>query len=165
MVCRPGFLCRRRFCPQPFLVGLVVAICLFYQSLTLRGTRKLPAAVPGAAPSTPTETQASRCKEGFSLDKQCFLLSSNAQEIRKMEESIETHFGSRGRRAILCRPASYSRMELKLYQRILTQHHFTVVITEERLSDSLGLGLLEKGQHIARNTASALHKGRIMSNN
>ncbi|KAI5947825.1 Cadherin-like and PC-esterase domain-containing protein 1 [Manis javanica] len=145
MVCRPGFLCRRRFCPQPFLVGLVVAICLFYQSLTLRGTRKLPAAVPGAAPSTPTETQASRCKEGFSLDKQCFLLSSNAQEIRKMEESIETHFGSRGRRAILCRPASYSRMELKLYQRILTQHHFTVVITEERLSDSLGLGLLEKG--------------------
>ncbi|KAI5274000.1 Cadherin-Like And Pc-Esterase Domain-Containing Protein 1 [Manis pentadactyla] len=145
MVCRPGFLCRRRFCPRPFLVGLVVAICLFYQSLTLRGTRKQPAAVPGAAPGTPTETQASRCKEGFSLDKQCFLLSSNVQEIRKMEESIETHFGSRGRRAILYRPASYSRMELKLHQRILTQHHFTVVITEERLSGGLGLGLLEKG--------------------
>ncbi|XP_057360689.1 cadherin-like and PC-esterase domain-containing protein 1 isoform X3 [Manis pentadactyla] len=145
MVCRPGFLCRRRFCPRPFLVGLVVAICLFYQSLTLRGTRKQSAAVPGAAPGTPTETQASRCKEGFSLDKQCFLLSSNVQEIRKMEESIETHFGSRGRRAILYRPASYSRMELKLHQRILTQHHFTVVITEERLSGGLGLGLLEKG--------------------
>ncbi|KAM9216742.1 cadherin-like and PC-esterase domain-containing protein 1 isoform 2-T2 [Dugong dugon] len=145
MVCRPGFLCRRRFCPRPFLVGLVVAICLFYQTLTLRGTRKLTAAVTGAAPNTSTETQASRCKKGLSLDKQCFLLAGTAQEIRKVEESIDTHFGSHGRRAILYRPPSYSKTELTLLQHILTQHRYTVAIIEERLDADLGLGLLEQG--------------------
>ncbi|XP_030713513.2 cadherin-like and PC-esterase domain-containing protein 1 [Globicephala melas] len=145
MVCRPVFLCRRRFCPRPFLVGLVVAICLFYQTLTFRGARKLTAAVPEAAPNTPTETQASRCKEGLSLDKQCLLLSDKAQEVRKIEESIELHFGSHGRKAVLYRPRSSSKRELQLHQRILTRHHYAVVITEERLSADPGLGLLEKG--------------------
>lgn len=145
MVCRPVFPCRRRFCPRPFLVGLVVAICLFYQTLTLRGTRKLTAPVPGAAPNTPTETQASRCKKAISLDKQCFLLSGNAQEIRKIEKSVKTHFGSRDRRAILYRPPSYSRMEFRLHRHALTQHRYSVVIAEERLGAGLGLGLLEKG--------------------
>lgn len=145
MVCRPVLLCRRRFCPRPFLVGLVVAICLFYQTLTLRGTRKLTAAVSGAAPNTPTDTQASRCQKGFSVEEQCFLLSGNAQEIRKIEESIETHFVSHGRRALLYRPPFYSKKELRLLQHILTQHRYTVVITEERLDADPGLGLLEKG--------------------
>ncbi|XP_070279893.1 cadherin-like and PC-esterase domain-containing protein 1 isoform X1 [Myotis yumanensis] len=145
MVCRPGFLCRRRLCPRPFLVGLVVAICLFYQSLTLRGTRKLAATVPGAAPHTPTETQASRCKRRLSVDEQCFFLPGNAPEIRKMEESMETHFGSRGRRAILYRPPSYSTMELWAHQHILAQLGYTVVITEERSGPDLGLELLGKG--------------------
>uniref|UniRef100_A0A8D2FLI5 Cadherin like and PC-esterase domain containing 1 n=1 Tax=Theropithecus gelada TaxID=9565 RepID=A0A8D2FLI5_THEGE len=145
MVCRPVFPCRRRFCPRPFLVGLVVAICLFYQTLTLRGTRKLTAAAPGAVPHTSTETQASRCKKGFSQDTQCFLLSGNAQETRKVEESIETHFGSHGRRAILYRPPFYSKTELRLHQRILTQHGYTVVIAEERHNAGLGLALLEQG--------------------
>lgn len=147
MVCHLVFLRRRRFCPRPFLVGLVVAICLFYQTLTLRGTKKLTATVPGSAPNTPTETQTSRCKKGFSLDKQCFLLSDNAQEIRKIEELIETHFGSHGRRAILYRPPSYSKGELRLHQHILTQLRYTVVFAEERLSADLGPGLLEKGQY------------------
>ncbi|XP_045703117.1 cadherin-like and PC-esterase domain-containing protein 1 isoform X2 [Phyllostomus hastatus] len=146
MVCRPVFLCRRRFCPRPFLVGLVVAICLFYQTLTLRGTKKLAGTVPGAAPNTPTETQASRCEKGFSVDKQCFLLSGNAQEIRKIEESVETHFGSHGRRAILYGPPSYSKKELWLHQHILTQLHYTVLIAEERLGADHGLELLEKGE-------------------
>ncbi|XP_066218655.1 cadherin-like and PC-esterase domain-containing protein 1 [Saccopteryx leptura] len=145
MVCRPGFLCRRRFCPRPFFVGLVVAVCLFYQTLTLRGTRKLTATVPGAAPNTPPETQASRCKKGFSVAKQCFLLPGNAQELRKIEESIEIHFGSHGRRAILYRPPSYSKREFQLHQQILTQLHYTVVIAEERLGADLGLELLDKG--------------------
>ncbi|XP_055139781.1 cadherin-like and PC-esterase domain-containing protein 1 [Symphalangus syndactylus] len=145
MVCRPVFPCRRRFCPRPFLVGLVVAICLFYQTLTLRGTRKLTAAAPGAVPHTSTEIQASRCKKGFSQDKQCFLLSGNAQETRKIEESMETHFGSHGRRAILYRPPFHSKTELQLHQRILTQHGYTVVIAEERLNAGLALGLLEQG--------------------
>ncbi|XP_053782498.1 cadherin-like and PC-esterase domain-containing protein 1 isoform X2 [Desmodus rotundus] len=146
MVCRPVFLCRRRFCPRPFLVGLVVAICLFYQTLTLRGTKKLTGTVPGAAPSTPTDTQASRCEKGFSVDKQCFLLSGNAPEIRKIEESIETHFGSHGRRAVLYRPPSYSKKELQLYQHILTQLQYTVLIAEERLGADHGLELLGKGE-------------------
>lgn len=84
MVCRPGFLCRRRFCPRPFLVGLVVAICLFYQTLTLRGTKKVAAEVPGTVPYTPSQTQTSRCAEGHPQDKRCFLLSASAQEIRKV---------------------------------------------------------------------------------
>ncbi|XP_036912416.1 cadherin-like and PC-esterase domain-containing protein 1 [Sturnira hondurensis] len=146
MVCRPVFLCRRRFCPRPFLVGLVVAICLFYQTLTPLGTKKLAGTVPEAAPNTPTETQGSRCKKGFAVDKQCFLLSGNAQEVRKIEESIETHFGSHGKRAILYRPPSYSKKELWLHQHILTQLHYTVLIAEERLGADRGLELLEKGE-------------------
>uniref|UniRef100_A0A8C8ZWN3 Cadherin like and PC-esterase domain containing 1 n=1 Tax=Prolemur simus TaxID=1328070 RepID=A0A8C8ZWN3_PROSS len=144
MVCRPVLPCRRRFCPRPFLVGLVVAICLFYQTLTLRGTRKLTAAVPGAAPHTSTETQASRCKKEFSQDKQCLLLSGDAQEIRKIEEAIETHFGGHGRRALLYSPAN-SKSELRLHQHVLTEHGYTVVIAEERLDAGLGLGPLEQG--------------------
>ncbi|XP_045876808.1 cadherin-like and PC-esterase domain-containing protein 1 isoform X2 [Meles meles] len=145
MVCRPVFPCRRRFCPRPFLVGLVVAVCLFYQTLTLRGTRKLTAAVSGAARNTPPETRTSKCKKGFSPDNQCFLPSGNAQDIRKMERSLEAHFGNHDRRAILYRPPSFSKMELQLHQHILTQHRYTVVIAEERLGAGLGLGLLEKG--------------------
>lgn len=124
----------------------MVAICLFYQTLTLRGTKKLAGTVPGAAPNTPTETQASRCEKGFSVDKQCFLLSDNAQEIRKVEESIETHFSSHGRRAILYVPPSYSKKELWLHQHILAQLHYTVLIAEERLGADRGLQLLEKGE-------------------
>ncbi|KAM8814265.1 cadherin-like and PC-esterase domain-containing protein 1 [Rhynchonycteris naso] len=145
MVCRPGFLCRRRFCPRPFFVGLVVAVGLFYQTLTLRGTRKLTATVPGTAPNTPLGTQASRCKKGFSVAKQCFLLPGNAQEIRKIEELIEIHFGSHGKRAILYGSPSYSKRELQLHRHILTQLHYTVVIAEERLGADLGLELLDKG--------------------
>ncbi|XP_058153260.1 cadherin-like and PC-esterase domain-containing protein 1 isoform X3 [Dasypus novemcinctus] len=145
MVCRSVWLCRRRLCPRPFLVGLVVAICLFYQTLTLRGTRKLTAPVPGTARSTLPETQASRCKRGFSEDKQCFLLSGNPEEIRKIEESIETHFGSHGRRAILYVPPSYNKMAVRLHQHILTEHGYTVDITDERLGAGLGLGLLRQG--------------------
>ncbi|XP_008062070.1 cadherin-like and PC-esterase domain-containing protein 1 [Carlito syrichta] len=145
MVCRPVFPCRRRFCPRPFLVGLVVAICLFYQTLTLRGTRKLPAAVAGAVPRTSTLTQASRCKKRFAQDEQCFLLSGNAQEIRKIEESIERRFGSHDRRAILYRPLSYSKTELQFHQRVLAQHRYAVVIAKERLDAGLRLGPLEQG--------------------
>ncbi|XP_007951008.1 cadherin-like and PC-esterase domain-containing protein 1 [Orycteropus afer afer] len=144
MVCRPGILCRRRLCPRPFLVGLVVAGCLFYQTLTLRGTRKLTGAVTGAAPNTPTPTPASGCKKGFALDTQCFPLSGDAQETRKIEESMNTRFGSHGRRAILYRPPSYSKTELQLLQHLLMQHHYTVVIVEENLGASLGLRLREQ---------------------
>lgn len=145
MVCRPGFLCRRRFCPRPFLVGLVVAICLFYQSLTLRGAKKLAAEVPGSGPHIPSQTQASRCEQGYPGDKQCFHLSANAQEIRKIEELIETYFGHRSRRAILFRPPSYNGAELQTLQYLLHQHGYSVVTVEERLGAGLGLELLDQG--------------------
>ncbi|XP_048196080.1 cadherin-like and PC-esterase domain-containing protein 1 [Perognathus longimembris pacificus] len=145
MVCRPGFLCRRRFCPRPFLVGLVVALCLFYQTLTLRGARKITAPVPGAAPHTPTDSQPGRCKQGYPKDEPCFLLSGNAQEIKKIEKSIEAHFGHHGRKAILYKPPSYRKMALKQYQEVLAHHGYTVVITEEKLSADPGLRLLEQG--------------------
>uniref|UniRef100_A0A8C5LD99 Cadherin-like and PC-esterase domain containing 1 n=1 Tax=Jaculus jaculus TaxID=51337 RepID=A0A8C5LD99_JACJA len=142
MVCRPGFLCRRRFCPRPFLVVLVVALCLFYQTLTLRGTRKLPA---GAAHHTPSRTPASRCERGYPQEKECFRLAGSAQEIRKIEESIEKHFGHHSRRAILYKPLSYNIRDLQLYQRALAQHGYTVAIVEEKLGAGLQLGLLAQG--------------------
>ncbi|XP_057632713.1 cadherin-like and PC-esterase domain-containing protein 1 isoform X2 [Chionomys nivalis] len=145
MVCRPGFLCRRRFCPRPFLVGLVVAICLFYQTLTLRGAKKLAAEVPGSGPQKPSQTQASRCELGYPRNKRCFHLSENAQEIRKIEESIETYFGHRGRRAVLFRPPLYSGAEVQTLQYLLHQHGYSVVIVEERLGAGLGLELLDQG--------------------
>ncbi|GAB1290586.1 Cadherin-like and PC-esterase domain-containing 1 [Apodemus speciosus] len=145
MVCRPGFLCRRRFCPRPFLVGLVVAICLFYQTLTLRGTKKIAEEVSGTVPNTPSQSQASRCEKGYPQDKRCFLLPTNAQEIRKIEESIERLFGSRSRRAILHRPPSYSRAELQTHQDLLVQHGYNVVTVEERLGGGLGPELLDQG--------------------
>ncbi|XP_023559181.1 cadherin-like and PC-esterase domain-containing protein 1 isoform X2 [Octodon degus] len=145
MLCRPVLLCRRRLCARPFLVGLVVAICLFYQTLTIRGRRKLAATVPGAAPRTPSEAQANRCKNGYAEDQPCLFLSGNAQEIRKIEELMETHFGGDGRRAVLYRPPSYSETELQLHQHILTEHHYTVVTLEEKFSAGRGLGLLEQG--------------------
>ncbi|XP_006882762.1 PREDICTED: cadherin-like and PC-esterase domain-containing protein 1 [Elephantulus edwardii] len=145
MVWRPGFLWRRRFCPRPFLVGLVVAICLFYQTLTLRGTRKLTAAVTGVAPHTPTDAQASRCQKARSADTRCFPLPRDLHEVRKMEESTSAHFGSHGRRALLYRPPSYSKTELRVLHHILTQHRYTVVIIEGKLGAGLGLGLLEQG--------------------
>ncbi|XP_075809608.1 cadherin-like and PC-esterase domain-containing protein 1 isoform X2 [Microtus pennsylvanicus] len=145
MVCRPGFLCRRRFCPRPFLVGLVVAICLFYQSLTLRGAKKLAAEIPGSGPHIPSQTQASRCEQDYPQDKRCFHLSANAQEIRKIEESIETYFGHRSRRAILFRPPSYDGAELQTLQYLLHQHGYSVVTVEERLGAGQGLELLDQG--------------------
>lgn len=144
MVCRPGFLCRRRFCPRPFLVGLVVAICLFYQTLTLRGTRKLTATVPKTVPHTPSQTQAIRCQQGYPQDQRCFLPFGNAQDIKKIEESINTHFGSRSRRAVLYRSPSLSKAELGLHQRVLAHHGYTVVILEEIPGTGLDLELLEQ---------------------
>ncbi|XP_051007833.1 cadherin-like and PC-esterase domain-containing protein 1 [Acomys russatus] len=145
MVCRPGFLCRRRFCPRPFLVGLVVAICLFYQTLTLRGTKKQAAEVSRTVPHTSSHTQASRCQKGYPQDRRCFLLSGNAQEIRKIEDSIETYFGSHGRRAILHRPPSYRRAQLQAHQHLLAQHGYHVVTVEGRLGGGLGPELSDQG--------------------
>uniref|UniRef100_A0A8C0K3R3 Cadherin-like and PC-esterase domain-containing protein 1 n=1 Tax=Canis lupus dingo TaxID=286419 RepID=A0A8C0K3R3_CANLU len=142
MPCRPGPPCRRR-CPRPFLLGLLVAIGLCYQSLTLRRTGK----PPSAAPSAPPEPQARRCAAGSPPGRRCWPLPGDAREVRKVRKSIETHFGGHDRRALLYRPSSFSETELRLHQHILTQHRYTVVIAEERLEAGLGPRLLEKGQN------------------
>lgn len=123
----------------------MVAICLFYQTLTLRGAKKLAAEVPGSVPHIPSQSQASRCEQGYPRDKRCFHLSANGQEIRKIEESIETHFGHRSRRAVLFKPLSYGRAELQTLQYLLHQHGYSVVTVEERLGAGLGLELLDQG--------------------
>ncbi|XP_027710951.1 cadherin-like and PC-esterase domain-containing protein 1 isoform X2 [Vombatus ursinus] len=146
MVCRQIFLCRRRFCPRPFFLGLVVAICLFYQTLTLIGTRKLLSAVTGASPYKVAESYQSQSKETATRDTYCFLSSDDAQATQKIKESIVKHFGSHGRRAVLYVPSSYSQMELQLYQHILTHHGYTIITSEESLRAGLGLGQLDQGE-------------------
>ncbi|KAH0502899.1 Inhibitor of growth protein 3 [Microtus ochrogaster] len=126
-------------------LGLVVAICLFYQSLTLRGAKKLAAEIPGSGPHILSQTQTSGCEQGYPRDKRCFYLSANAQEIRKIEESIETYFGHHSRRAILFRPPSYDGAELQTLQYLLHQHGYSVVTVEERLGAGQGLELLDQG--------------------
>lgn len=74
-----------------------------------------------------------------------------------MEESMETHFGSHSRRAIVYRPPSSSTKELRLHQHVLAQLGYTVVITEERPGPDLGLGLLERGQNMKVITEVAWH--------
>ncbi|XP_043823513.1 cadherin-like and PC-esterase domain-containing protein 1 [Dromiciops gliroides] len=146
MVCRQIFLCRRRFCPRPFFLGLVVAICLFYQTLTLIGTRKLISAVTGASPYKLAEIYQSQSKETVTRDTYCFLSSDDAQATQKIKESVAKHFGSHDRRAVLYVPPSYSQMELQLYQHILTHHGYAVITSEESLRAGLGLGQLDQGE-------------------
>ncbi|XP_068943191.1 cadherin-like and PC-esterase domain-containing protein 1 isoform X2 [Petaurus breviceps papuanus] len=146
MVCRQIFLCRRRFCPRPFFLGLVVAICLFYQTLTLKGTRKLLSAVTGASPYKVAESYQSQSKETATGDTHCFLSSNDAEATQKIKESISKHFGSHERRAVLYVPSSYSQMELQLYQHILTHHGYTIITSEESLRAGLGLGQLDQGE-------------------
>ncbi|XP_036614763.1 cadherin-like and PC-esterase domain-containing protein 1 [Trichosurus vulpecula] len=146
MVCRQIFLCRRRFCPRPFFWGLVVAICLFYQTLTFIGTRKLISAVTGASPYKVAESYQSQSTETATRDTYCFLSSDDAQATQKIKESISKHFGSHERRAVLYVPSSYSQMELQLYQHILTHHGYAIITSEESLRADLGLGQLNQGE-------------------
>ncbi|XP_044534725.1 cadherin-like and PC-esterase domain-containing protein 1 [Gracilinanus agilis] len=146
MVCRQLFFCRRRFCPRPFFLGLVVAICLFYQTLTLIGTRKLISAVTGASPYKLAEIYQSQSKETIPRDTYCFLSSDDTQATRKIKESIEKHFGIHERRAVLFVPPSYSQNELQLYQHILTYHGYSIITSEESLRAGLRLGLLDQDE-------------------
>ncbi|EPY74964.1 inhibitor of growth family, member 3-like protein [Camelus ferus] len=88
------------------------------------------------------------------IQTRCILMERDSSSVSpqssgtasQIEESVETHFGSRGRRALLYGPPSYSKKELQLHQRVLTQHRYQVVIAEGRLGADLGLELLGKGQ-------------------
>ncbi|KAM8981682.1 cadherin-like and PC-esterase domain-containing protein 1 [Sarcophilus harrisii] len=157
MIYRQIFLCRRRFCPRPFFLGLVVAICLFYQTLTLIGTRKLISAVTGASPYKLAEIYPSHAKEIVTRDTYCFLSSDDAQATQKIKESIVKHFGSHERRAVLYMPPSYSQKDLQLYQHILIHLGYAVFTSEESLRAGLGLEQLDKGESGSWDLLICLH--------
>ncbi|XP_053260941.1 cadherin-like and PC-esterase domain-containing protein 1 isoform X2 [Podarcis raffonei] len=135
MACRqilPG----RRWCRlRPFLVVLVLAACLFYQTLTPLGTRRYISPVGnGVLPDKVVSelVQHRRYKEISARQARCFLPSSNLQGRKEMEDSIFKVFGSQTRTVILYIPSSGSEQDLLLYRHILAQHRYRVTVLEDR---------------------------------
>ncbi|NXL63616.1 CPED1 protein, partial [Chordeiles acutipennis] len=133
MVCGQVPRCRRLCRPRPFLLALVVAICLFCQTLTpLMTSSILSAVVNGIAPNKLTKTQQGRYKEISPSNTLCFLPGSNSQTVKKIDDSILQYFGSRTRRAVLYAPPSHHETDRQLCQRILAKHGYTVTVLENR---------------------------------
>ncbi|KAM6212444.1 cadherin-like and PC-esterase domain-containing protein 1 [Sarcoramphus papa] len=133
MVCGQVPRCRRLCRPRPFLLALVVAICLFCQTLTpLMTSSILSAVVNGIAPSKLTKTQQGRYKEVSPSNTHCFLPGSNSQTVKKINDSILQYFGSRTRRAVLYAPPAHRETDRQLCQRILAKHGYTVTVLENR---------------------------------
>ncbi|NXW12513.1 CPED1 protein, partial [Circaetus pectoralis] len=133
MVCGQVPRCRRLCRPRPFLLALVVAVCLFCQTLTpLMSSSILSAVVNGIAPSKLTKTQQGRYKEVSPSNTHCFLPGSNSQTVKKINESILQYFGSRTRRAVLYAPPAHRETDRQLCQRILAKHGYTVTVLENR---------------------------------
>ncbi|XP_038609187.1 cadherin-like and PC-esterase domain-containing protein 1 [Tachyglossus aculeatus] len=145
MIRRQIFLCCRCVFPRPFFLGIVVAVCLFYQMLTLIGSRRFMSAGKGLSPNKLIEASQGRVKDTFSRATVCFFPSGDPQAIEKIEESVAKHFGSHGRRAVLHIPPSHCKMEMELYQRILTRHGYLVVLSEGKHRSAVGLGDLNPG--------------------
>uniref|UniRef100_A0A8C8VF66 Cadherin like and PC-esterase domain containing 1 n=1 Tax=Pelusios castaneus TaxID=367368 RepID=A0A8C8VF66_9SAUR len=140
MVCGYVPFCRRLCRPRPFLLVLVVAVCLLYQTLTPIGTKRFfSSVVNGISPNKLAETKQGRYKEVSSRNTHCLLPSNNSQTVKKIEDSILKNFGSHTRRAILYVPPSCGKKELQLYQRILAQCGYTVIVLEDgKLNVGLG---------------------------
>ncbi|XP_059672913.1 cadherin-like and PC-esterase domain-containing protein 1 isoform X2 [Gavia stellata] len=133
MVCGQVLRCRRLCRPRPFLLALVVAICLFCQTLTpLMTSSILSAVVKGIAPDKLTKTQQGRYKEVSPSNTHCFLPGSNSQAVKKINDSILQYFGSRTRRAVLYAPPAHRETDRQLCQRILAKHGYTVTVLENR---------------------------------
>ncbi|XP_058718003.1 cadherin-like and PC-esterase domain-containing protein 1 isoform X2 [Poecile atricapillus] len=133
MVCGQVPRCRRLCRPRPFLLALVVALCLFCQTLTpLMTSSILSAVVNGIAPNKLTKTQQGRYKEVSPSTIHCFLPGSNSETVKKIDVSILQYFGSHTRRAVLYAPAAHHEMDRQLYQRILAKHGYTVTVLENR---------------------------------
>ncbi|XP_025907484.1 cadherin-like and PC-esterase domain-containing protein 1 [Nothoprocta perdicaria] len=131
MVCGQAPRCRRLCRPRPFVVALVVAVCLFCQTLTpLMTGGFLSALVNGISPSKQTKTQRGRYKEVSTSTTRCFLPVSNLHTVKKIEDSILQYFGSHTRRAVLYAPPAHSKTERRICQRILAQHGYTVTVLE-----------------------------------
>ncbi|XP_075285448.1 cadherin-like and PC-esterase domain-containing protein 1 isoform X2 [Opisthocomus hoazin] len=133
MVCGQVPRCRRLCRPRPFLLALVVAICLFCQTLTpLMTSSILSAVINGIAPHKLRKTQQGRYKEVSPSNTHCFLPGSNSQAVRKINDSILQYFGSRTRRAVLYAPPAHSETDRQVCQRILAKHGYTVTVLENR---------------------------------
>ncbi|XP_015482928.1 cadherin-like and PC-esterase domain-containing protein 1 isoform X1 [Parus major] len=133
MVCGQVPRCRRLCRPRPFLLALVVALCLFCQTLTpLMSSSILSAVVNGIAPNKLTKTQQGRYKEVSPSTIHCFLPGSNSETVKKIDVSILQYFGSHTRRAVLYAPAAHHETDRQLCQRILAKHGYTVTVLENR---------------------------------
>ncbi|NXE22826.1 CPED1 protein, partial [Ardeotis kori] len=132
MVCGQVPRCRRLCRPRPFLLALVVAICLFCQTLTpLMTSSILSAVINGIAPKL-TKTQQGRYKEVSPSNTHCFLPGSNSRTVKKIDDSILQYFGSRTQRAVLYAPPAHRDTDRQLCQRILAKHGYTVTVLENR---------------------------------
>ncbi|KAM8820122.1 cadherin-like and PC-esterase domain-containing protein 1 [Eudromia elegans] len=138
MVCGQPPRCRRLCRPRPFALALVVAVCLFSQTLTpLMTGGFLSALVNGISPSEHTETQRGRYREVSTSGTRCFLPIGDRQTGREIEDSVLQYFGSPTRRAVLCAPPAHSKTERRLCQRLLAQHGYTVTVLENgRLTEA-----------------------------
>lgn len=133
MVCGQVPRCRRLCRPRPFLLALVVAVCLFCQTLTpLMTSSFLSAVVNGISPHKLSKTQQGRYKEVSASSTRCFFPVSDAQAVKKIEDSVLQYFGSRTRRAILYAPPAHSKTERQLCERILKKHGYAVTVLENR---------------------------------
>ncbi|NWI13644.1 CPED1 protein, partial [Crypturellus soui] len=138
MVCGQAPRCRRLCRPRPFILALVVAVCLFCQTLTpLMTSSFLSALANGISPSKQTKTQRGRYKEVSTSNTRCFLPIRNPQTVKKIEDSIRQYFGNHTRRAVLYAPPAHSKIERQICQRILAQHGYTVTVLENgRLTEA-----------------------------
>ncbi|NXA47635.1 CPED1 protein, partial [Nothocercus julius] len=138
MVCGQAPRCRRLCRPRPFVLALVVAACLFCQTLTPLMTGSfLSALVNGISPSKQTKTQRGRYKEVSTSNTRCFLPISNRQTVSTIEDSIPQYFGSHTRRAVLYAPPAHRKIERQICQRILAQRGYTVTVLEDgRLTEA-----------------------------
>ncbi|NXN98729.1 CPED1 protein, partial [Rhinopomastus cyanomelas] len=133
MVCGQVPRCRRLCRPRPFLLALVVAICLFCQTLTpLMTSSILSAVVNGIAPNRLTKAQQGRHKEVSPSGTRCFLPDGHSQTVKKLDDSILWYFGSHTRRAVVYAPPAHRETDRQLYQRILAKHGYAVTVLENR---------------------------------
>ncbi|KAM6436599.1 cadherin-like and PC-esterase domain-containing protein 1 isoform 2-T2 [Liasis olivaceus] len=133
MACRqivPG----RRWCRlRPFLMVLVLAAYLFYQTLMPLRSRRLaiPTTGNGLLPSKAAEVPR-QTHQVLARRVGCFLPSSKQQGQKEIEDIMFKFFRNKAREVILYTPSSGSEQDLQLYQQILMQHSYTVTVLEDR---------------------------------
>ncbi|XP_054845118.1 cadherin-like and PC-esterase domain-containing protein 1 [Eublepharis macularius] len=131
MACRQTLPCRRYYRLRPFLLVLVLAAYLFYQTLTpLRARRYLPAVDSDVLPTQEVQQRVS--EEVPTRQVYCVLPSSNLQVQKEIEDAISKHFRNQAKKVILYVTSSSSKQDLHLYQHILTQYGFAVTVLEDR---------------------------------